>query len=151
MQYDWIDFYTEFATKLLSSKDDRKALIHKINAVYDTAGISLPKLESGYEIIDINPFTIFGTFNKRITDANRKAILGGIATEFGISAKVPSCFDGIPVLNNLKATFYGFKGDRKADDIDNLWHLFEVAIEFADNDTEDNRQKFSEAYDKVHD
>ncbi len=151
MQYDWIDFYTEFATKLLSSKDDRKALIHKINAVYDTAGISLPKLESGNEIIDIDPFTIFGTFNKRITDANRKAILGGIATEFGISAKVPSCFDGIPVLNNLKATFYGFKGDRKADDIDNLWHLFEVAIEFADNDTEDNRQKFSEAYDKVHD
>ena len=29
--------------------------------------------------------------------------------------------------------------------------LFEVALALADNDTEDNRQKFSEAYDKVHD
>ena len=40
---------------------------------------------------------------------------------------------------------------RYTNDIDNLWSLFEVALALADNDTEDNRQKFSEAYDKVHD
>ena len=151
MQYDWIDFYTEFATKLLPFKTDRKTLIQKIYAVYDTVGISVPKLESGDAIIDIDPFTIFGTFNKGITNANRIAILNGIASEFGIAATVPSNFDGIPVLNNLKATFYGFKDDRKANNIDNLWSLFEIALALADNDTEDNRQKFSEAYDKVHD
>lgn len=71
MQYDWIDFYTEFATKLLHFKTDRKTLIQKIYAVYDATGISVPKLESGDEIIDIDPFTIFGTFNKGITNANR--------------------------------------------------------------------------------
>ena len=86
MQYDWIDFYTEFATKLLPFKTDRKTLIQKIYAVYDAAGISVPKLESGDEIIDIDPFTIFGTFNKGITNANRIAILNGIASEFGIAA-----------------------------------------------------------------
>ena len=74
MQYDWIDFYTEFATKLLPFKTDRKVLIQKIYAVYDTVGISVPKLESGDAIIDIDPFTIFGTFNKGITNANRIAI-----------------------------------------------------------------------------
>ena len=37
MKYDWIDFYTEFATKLLPFKDDRKILIHKINSVYTNA------------------------------------------------------------------------------------------------------------------
>ena len=151
MQYDCIDFYTEFATKLLAFKNDRKALIQKIYAVYDAAGMSVPKLESGDEIIDIDPFTIFGMFNKGITDTNRIAILNGIASEYGISAAVPGNFDGIPVLNNLKATFYGFKDDRKADDIDNLWILFEVALALADNDTEENRRKFSEIYDKVHD
>ena len=151
MQYDWIDFYTEFATKLLPFKTDRKALIQKIYTVYDIAGMSVPKLESGDEIIDIDPFTIFGTFNKGITNANRIVILNGIASEFGISATVPGNFDGIPVLNNLKATFYGFKDDRKADDIDNLWSLFEAALVLADDDTEENRQNFSEAYDKVHD
>ena len=151
MQYDWIDFYTEFATKLLAFKADRKALIQKLYAVYNMAGMSVPKLESGDEIIDIDPFTVFGIFNKGITNANRIAILNGMASVFGISATVPSNFDGIPVLNNLKATFYGFKDDRKTDDIDNLWSLFEIALVLADNDTADNRRKFSEVYDKVHD
>lgn len=64
---------------------------------------------------------------------------------------MPSNFVGIPVLNPLKAMFYGFKDDRKTNDIDNLWSLFEATLALADNDTEDNRQKFSEAYDKVHD
>lgn len=151
MQYDWISFYTEFATKLLPFKNDRKALIQKIYAMYETAGLSLPKLESGDEIIDIDPFTIFGMFNKGITNANRISIISAVSNEFGITAKIPNNFDGIPVLNNLKATFYGFKDDRKAGDIDNLWVLFEAAIALADNDTEETRQRFSEAYDKVHD
>ena len=51
---------------------------------------------------------------------------------------MPDNFDGIPVLNNLKATFYGFKDGRKMDDIDNIWNLFEAAINFADNDDEEN-------------
>ena len=111
MQYDWISFYTEFATKLLPFKNDRKALIQKIYAMYETAGLSLPKLESGDEIIDIDPFTIFGMFNKGITNANRISIISAVSNEFGITAKIPNNFDGIPVLNNLKATFYGFKDD----------------------------------------
>lgn len=45
MQYDWIDFYTEFATKLLPFKTDRKTLIQKIYAVYDTVGIVFRNLK----------------------------------------------------------------------------------------------------------
>lgn len=151
MQFEWINFYLEFATKLLSFKNDRKSLISKINAVYAAIDMKVPKLESGDEIIDIDPFTIFGLFNKGITDANRIAIIGSIAKEFGIEAKVPDNFDGIPVINNLKATFYGFKDDRKDDDIDNIWNVFEAAIVLADEDNETNRAEFSKWYDLVHD
>lgn len=151
MQFGWIDFYSEFASKLLSFKNDRKTLISKINAVYAAIDMKVPKLESGDEIIDIDPFTVFGLFNKGITNANRIAIIGSIAKEFGIEAKVPDNFDGIPVLNNLKATFYGFKDDRKEDDIDNIWNVFEAALALADEDNEENRQEFSKWYDLVHD
>ena len=151
MQFEWINFYSEFASKLLSFKNDRKSLISKINAVYAAIDMKVPKLESGDEIIDIDPFTIFGLFNKGITNANRIAIIGSIAKEFGIEAKVPDNFDGIPVLNNLKATFYGFKDDRKEDDIDNIWNVFEAAIALADEDNEANRAEFSKWYDLVHD
>jgi 5-methylcytosine-specific restriction protein B len=151
MQFEWIDFYSEFATKLLSFKSDRKILIDRINAVYAAIDMKVPKLESGHEIIDIDPFTIFGLFNKGITNANRIAIIGSIAKEFRIEAKVPDNFDGIPVLNNLKATFYGFKDDRKKDDIDNIWNVFEAALLLADEDNESNRAEFSKWYDVVHD
>ena len=151
MKFEWIDFYSEFATKLLLFKNDRKALIERINDVYTAINMQVPKLESGGDIIDIDPFTIFELFNKGITNSNRIAIIRSIANVFGIEAKVPNNFDGIPVLNNLKATFYAFKEDRKADDIDNIWNVFEAALRLADNDTEQNRKEFSKWYDLVHD
>ena len=151
MKFEWIDFYSEFATKLLLFKNDRKALIERINDVYTAINMQVPKLESGGDIIDIDPFTIFGLFNKGITNSNRIAIIRSIANVFGIEAKVPNNFDGIPVLNNLKATFYAFKEERKADDIDNIWNVFEAALRLADNDTEQNRKEFSKWYDLVHD
>lgn len=123
MQFDWINFYSELATKLLSFKNDRKALIEKIKAVYTSIDMKIPKLDSVDEIIDIDPFTVFGLFNKGITNSNRLSIITGIANEFGIEAKIPDNFDGIPVLNNLKATFYGFD-KRKENDIEHLWELF---------------------------
>ena len=49
--------------------------------------MKVPKLESGDEIIDIDPFTVFGLFNKGITNANRIAIIGSIAKEFAVEAK----------------------------------------------------------------
>ena len=151
MQFEWINFYSEFASKLLSFKNDRKTLISKINSVYAAIDMKVPKLESGDEIIDIDPFTVFGLFNKGIKNANRIAIIGSVAKEFGIEAKVPDNFDGIPVLNNLEATFYGFKDDIKEDDIDNIWNVFEAALALADEDNEENRQEFSKWYDLVHD
>ena len=80
-------------------------LINKIYSIYDNIGISVPKLEKDNEITDIDPFTVFGLFNKGITNNNRILILNGIASEFQISANVPDNFDGVPVLNNLKATY----------------------------------------------
>lgn len=41
-----------------------------------------------------------------------------------ISADVPSDFDGVPILNNQKSHFFGFRPDRKPGDIENLWRLF---------------------------
>lgn len=151
MQFDWINFYSEFATKLLEFKNNRAELIADIQSAYSAINMKLPKLESEDSIIDIDPFTVFGLFNKGITNANRTAILESFATVFNIKSKVPNNFDGIPVLNNLKATYYGFKDDRQAADIDNLWGLYESAINLAEKDDEANREIFTKWYDTVHD
>lgn len=151
MQFEWINFYSEFATKLLEFKNKRAELITDIQSAYSAINMKLPKLEREDSIIDIDPFTVFGLFNKGITNANRIAILESFATVFNIKSKVPNNFDGIPVLNNLKATYYGFKDDRQAADIDNLWGLYESAINLAEKDDASNREIFTKWYDTVHD
>lgn len=151
IQFEWINFYSEFATKLLEFKNNRAELIADIQSAYSAINMKLPKLEREDSIIDIDPFTVFGLFNKGITNANRIAILESFATVFNIKSKVPNNFDGIPVLNNLKATYYGFKDDRQAADIDNLWGLYESAINLAEKNDAANREIFTKWYDTVHD
>lgn len=145
--FAWMDFYSELATALLKFADDRKTLIEKVKAIYVNAGMKLPTLERDNNIVDIDPFTVFGLFNKGITNDNRISILNQIKKLFNISASVPTDFDGIPVLNNMSATFYYFSDGRGEKDIDNLWTLFQYAISYAD--TQEDEAKFAAAFDTV--
>ena len=142
----WPNFYMEFANTLLKYKNNRKELIEKIKRVYYTNNISLPTLEKDRNIIDIDPFTVFGLFNKQISLRNRIRIIEGLAKEFSISVKTPDSFGGIPFLNNLSAVFYRFIGERGKSDIRNLWNVFEAAIEYADTHSEKSREEFINYY-----
>ena len=124
-------------------------MITKVRQMFEMAGINMPLLEADNQIEDMDPFTVFGLFNKGLTDANRTATLRAFKELFEINASVPTTFDGIPVLNNLKATFYWFKRDRKENDIDHLWDLFEAALSVADNDTANTRERFSAHFNQV--
>lgn len=147
-RFTWTCFYAELADRLLEYRDDRSKLIRKLGSVYGKIGLKLPKLDSEEIPADIDPYTVFGLFNKGITEANRKRIVGAIAEEFGIEAMRPSDFDGTPVLNNLNATFYAFTGDprRGENDIDNLWRLFDAELALASDDTDQNRESFASAF-----
>ena len=81
-QFKWTLFYSEFATSLLKYAENRVELIEKVKEIYKLANIKLPTLEKDNNIVDIDPFTVFGLFNKGITDANRIAILNQIKNLF---------------------------------------------------------------------
>lgn len=147
-QYNWVDFYKEFANKLLSYKNNRQELISKVKSIYEEIDINLPKLEKDNEIVDIDPFTIFGLFNKSsLREDNRIKIITSIAEIFGVSTEVPTSFDSIPVLNNQNATFYKFIGYRADDDIDHLWELFDAALKYSKNPHPNNREVLSKYFD----
>ena len=117
--------------------------------IYEEIDMKLSKMESNGEILDIDPFTIFGLFNKGITDDNRKRILGEIAKQFNLKNKVPFSFEGIPLVNNLRSTFFNFAEERGENDINNLWEVFESAIRYADNPTQGNKLKIEYTYNNV--
>ena len=147
--FKWIGFYTAFADSLLKFKSDRTALIGKIQNAYTGIGMKLPTLEKGGVPKDIDPFTIYGLFNKGITDAKRRAVIGAFKSEFAVDAEMPDDFSGIPVLMNMAATFYAFEDTRQEHDIDTLWDVFDSAIALAKSKSPTDKEAFCHAYDKA--
>ena len=149
-RFQWTEFYMELASALLPYKNNRSELIAKLKTIFADAGMNFPFKERGKEVYeDICPFTVFGSFNKGITNANRIALLEQFAKQFSIKAGVPTEFDGIPVVMNLSAWFFAYKENRGEHDIDNLWDLLEKAIAYSDEASTDNKNAFIAAYDTV--
>lgn len=147
--YQWIDFYTEFADVLLNYKSNRTDLIKKIREVFTLANMKLPKLEKDNNIEDIDPFTIFALFNKGNSNNSKIKILNSIAKIFDIQNPVPSAFDGVPTVYNLKAAFYCFRDERGKHDIDNLWEVFDNAIHYSNTLSAPYKDNLKKYYDKV--
>ncbi len=140
----------ELADKLKNYSDNRSELIQMITDVYDKIGIPLPTLEKDeMHPVDLDPFTVFGLFNKKIKEKTRIAICTALAEQLHITAGIPNDFNGIPILNNLSSTFYCFVGERGEQDIDNLWKIFIAALNYADEQSESNLSEFCKYYDIV--
>ena len=149
-QYEWIPFYKEMAQSLLQYREDREKLIQIIKDVYAETKINLPTLEQENKIVDIDPFTVFGLFNKSsMREEKRRKILETLAQKIGISRPLPQNFDGVPVLNNQNATFYYFIQEREESDIENLWVFFEWALKYAKEKSATNKIGVSHGFDAV--
>ena len=148
-QFLWVDFYQEFAKKLVDYKDNRAELIKKLKEIYKLTGFSMPTLEKENNLVDIDPFTVFGLFNKKLTNRNRIKILEIVAKLFDLKSKVPTSFDALPVLNNQNATYYRFIDERNVRDIDDLWSLFISALEYDKDPSSENKENVSNYFDIV--
>lgn len=84
-KFQWTNFYMELASALLAYKNNRSELINILKTIYADAGKNFPFKEKGEIYDDICPFTIFGSFNKGITNDNRIALLEQFAKQFTIS------------------------------------------------------------------
>lgn len=154
MHFKWARFYEALADKLLTFKDKREQLIREIHTIASGED-GFPNLQDHFKdgasgpLRDICPFTIFGFFNRGITEAKRKAIATRLAILLGVTESIPSSFEGIPVLNALKSWFFGNEKERQSDDIDVLWEVFNQAIRFSESDDPDVRTTFVTAFDNA--
>lgn len=142
MSFTWIPYYKEFAQRLTQFQKDRKRLL---NLIYDNRDELLAKYlhDQGGEgdlLEDIDPFTVFGMFNRGIKHENRINSVKLFKNILDIKADIPKDFEGIPVLNNQKSHFFGFRSHRGKNDIQNLWNLFIKVV---------NDENFEEEYNTV--
>ena len=130
MTFTWINFYKEFADKLMTYRNDRNSLLDLIykNREQLLAGYLHDKDGENDLLTDVDPFTIFGLFNRGIKYENRINSTILFKEKFNLTSSVPEDFNGIPVLNNQKSYFFGYRDTRNKDDIENLWHLYEKVV-----------------------
>lgn len=140
MSFTWVLYYKEFAEKLLQYQENRASLCRLIYDHEDELLINYLHDEGGKDdrFTDIDPFTTFGLFNRGISKKNRVSSAALFKRLLNISADVPSDFDGVPLLNNQKSHFFGFRPDRKPGDIENLWRLFVKVVKNEDFEKEYN-------------
>jgi len=95
-QFTWIPLYKELSKALLKYKDDRLPLVEwiydELGKITRDDGKSLvnylsPKDDS--KIYDIDPFSVFGIFNRSLSEGNRMVLLGKFREHFSLISAVP--------------------------------------------------------------
>lgn len=134
-QFSWMPAYAAIAQGMYGMRNDRSRLLKLFKSIFsDETGLTFPMDTEAEELVTIDPFTFFATFNRGINPEKRNRIvrlaLDGLGRQ---DVATPTDYEGLPVVNNMRSWFFGGKQDRGAHDIDNLWELFCAAMELADN------------------
>ncbi len=150
--FTWKPFYSELADKLLPYQKNRGKLVELINGVYTTIEQKNPLKSNSKEkgVIDIDPFTTLGLINRGITTENRIAALTEFKKVFKMKSDIPSDFEGVPQLNNMKAWFFTYEAGNKTsdlNDIDTLWDVFVKAHKYVKDKS--NKQSLIKALGKA--
>ena len=123
-RFRWTLFYTAFADKLLTFRNDRSALLTAIDKLPSELPRSVEdKFADGTSarLRDICPFTLMGTFNRGLTWENRSNIALGLAELLGMGEpdqQLLTSLAGIPVLDNRRSWFFPYERERDSDHID---------------------------------
>lgn len=135
----WIPYYIEMADKLSQCKDNRKPLLDIVYAL-DKEFVGYITADGGGHVSDIDPFTVYGIFNRGIKNDNRIKICQHFKEKLNIQAAIPSDFDGVPVLDNRRSIFY--RTENELTDIQPLWNLFLAVLA-------DDKEKVRKCFDVV--
>jgi 5-methylcytosine-specific restriction enzyme B len=148
--FTWVPIYKEVARSLLDWQERQGELIAFLERLRGKGLKITPFTDQDSEggrllMSEIDPFTFFGVFNRGIRTEQRVAILTEIKSLFGLSAPLPSDFDGVPILNNQRSWFVAYASERKSSDVKRLWEVFKAAL--TDNPLDD--PIFSKAFNEA--
>lgn len=130
--FTWKPFYQELAAELTRWENRQQELISFLEELRTQGFVITPlhdKDGSGARSLlqEIDPFTFFGVFNRRIGFDQRLVILKQVRNYFDLQSELPEDFNGVPLLNNLKSWFFSARSSRRADDVQKLWRVFHLA------------------------
>jgi 5-methylcytosine-specific restriction protein B len=148
--FTWIPIYQELAKELIGWENRQEGLISFLEDLRSKGFVITPLIDKDADgarflLREIDPFTFFGVFNRRIGYDQRLAILSQMKHYFGLQSELPEDLDGLPVLNNMKSWFIPNRASRGANNVRRLWRVFQLAHEENPLGNKEFLQAFDEA------
>ena len=149
-KFTWVPLYRELANRLADQEACQGELIALLEQIRADGFKVTPLTDQDdqgahFLMTEIDPFTFYGTFNRGIRIDQRLGILAALKKHFGLQSNLPEDFDGIPILNNQRSWFIGYRSNRKIDDVARLWRVFRLAL----GEKPLNDPEFLDAFDKA--
>ncbi len=131
--FTWIPIHKEAARRMLDLPEPQKELLAVLREM-GQKGLKTILLEdwdgkASLPLAGIDPLTFLASFNRGITDENRKENWRYLKLKWNLSADVPDDFAGIPIVNNMSSWFFAWVEDRAKNDIELLWELVRQAVD----------------------
>src|SRR5688572_33211503 len=100
-QFTWIPIYQELANKLAGWENRQQELISFLEELRTQGYVITPLNDKDgdgarFLLREIDPFTFFGIFNRRIQYDQRLAILAQMKQYFELQSELPEDFNGVP-------------------------------------------------------
>ena len=108
----------------------------------DRQFVNYIKDDAGNDYQDIDPFSVFAIFNRKITDERRKDICQYFKNVLELDSDIPEDFDSIPVMNPRLSVFVW--REEISTGIQPIWDLYSIVFE-----NNYNSEKFLEHFNIV--
>jgi len=127
--FSWIPIHHETIKRVLQYRERQDELLAILQEM-KKQGLTVIRLndkdkEDGNEspLAEIDPFTFFASFNRRVTDANRKDNWAFLKKRWDLQSQVPDDFTGLPVFNNMSSWRFPYAYLRASDHVGSLWEI----------------------------
>src|SRR5882672_7367784 len=104
--FSWIPIHREAIHRILEHRQNE--LLSILNEM-DQKGLTVIGLEdqdskgNRFPLTEVDPLTFLASFNRGITDQNRRDNWQFLKTKWNLQAPVPEDFAGIPILPNMNS------------------------------------------------
>ena len=132
--FSWIPIHREAIHRILDHRQNQKELLTLLHEM-EQQGLKVISLQDegadgqAIPLAEIDPFSFLASFNRGVTDKNRRENWIFLKTRWGLKAAVPEDFTGIPVLHNMTSRLLPYAVDREKDHVGELWQVAALAAD----------------------
>lgn len=126
--FSWMPIHKETIQRILTHENHPDTLIVTLREM-EQEGLKVISLEDrdadekAFPLGEVDPFTFLASFNRGITEDNRRENWSFLKARWDLQSPVPDDFHGIPVMFNMNSWFFPFAKSRSNDHIPQLWNI----------------------------